>query len=73
MIGDSDCVLDIIPQRLRHFWETFAYICLDLSTARILLLVGGTVYKEYAQCIKKQQRLHKTMYFQIRNDLKGTY
>lgn len=59
--GNSANVLSDIPHRLRHFWQTFAYICLDRSMARILVPIGRTAYEDHAQYLKERQRPHKTI------------
>jgi len=62
MVGNSEKVLASIPSQLRHYWQTFAFICLDKSTARVLLLVGRTAFRDYSQYLKERGRTAKTMY-----------
>ena len=62
MTGLSEKVLDSVPSQLRHYWQTFAFICLDKSTARVLLLMGKTAFREYSQYLKERGRTAKIIY-----------
>jgi hypothetical protein len=65
MLGNSDRVLYQAPKLLRQFWMDFAFSCLDLSTAWVLLLVGGTAYEEedYVTYLEEREVVYEKIHF----------
>ncbi|KAI4655622.1 hypothetical protein J4E93_000336 [Alternaria ventricosa] len=71
LTGNSEKPLDSVPSQLRHYWQTHAFICLDKSTARVLLVVGGIAFRDYCQYLKERGRTAKVLYLSGTERYKG--
>lgn len=61
MLGDTSRPLDFLPDLLRLYWQTLFFVCLDLSTARVVLVLGGTACRDYVRYLEERGRRFKTI------------